>query len=914
MVVGMGGGNSIEVEVEAEGTRGFQRDMQSAEQSLSSLRETAFAAGAALTGIGVAGAAGIGAASQQAAELETAFAEVSTLMGEGQSAASQYGDTVADLSTEFAAQGGQVEVTNALYQTLSAGIADAGDETAFLETSLKAATAGLTETQTAVDALSTVVNAYSLDASESARVSDVLFETVRQGKTRFGELSDTIGRVVPTAAEMGVEIEQVSAAIATLTAQGQSTDQAVTSVNRALTSLLKPTAEANEVLERMGFESGRALVQAEGFAGALELLEEHTSETDDSMTDVFGNVRAMRAVLPLAGDASESFAENLDAMENSAGATDEAFQKMSDTAQFQVRQILNELKVAVSTLGDAFLSELAPVLESVASVIGDLTDWIQGLDESTRSLIARVGVVGTAFSLLAGAGTLAVATFSAVSGAILPVVAVLGTVAAAAGALWAAWQTNFGNIRGVARDTFGALRGLWATHGEPLQQDIQGVLDQLRAAWTQWGDEIQSVAEALLTYLSNTLVNGVDVALTGIRVVLDLLQGDFQGAFSTIEGFLDRWVGRVQNVLDALGLSGLFGGGGGQAILNSLRGVFNTITAIVNENVLPVFEKFAGLFTDIVSTVQNNSDMIQSAFSEAVSTFSEVWNTHAAPLVDEAIQTFNALLNNVIRPIVSLISAVITGTLRNIRRFWDRWGDEILTILMSSFEVVANIVGQVLDQILTTVRVTMALVRGDWGEAWEMMKGLVERTVGRIIDVIDPLWKILKNFIGLNIEFGMALTGGAVDAVKSILNTLQKIVGKTWESLVEITTEVLGLEQVEGENREFSPEAETGFVDPRGTPGLKQAFELGQDLGEGLAEGGIVTAPTAALVGEGGESEAVLPLSKLNTVLDAGGRGATVVVENMDLSGRDDPKKAGRDAARALNDELSSANLEDTHL
>jgi hypothetical protein len=47
----------------------------------------------------------------------------------------------------------------------------------------------------------------------------------------------------------------------------------------------------------------------------------------------------------------------------------------------------------------------------------------------------------------------------------------------------------------------------------------------------------------------------------------------------------------------------------------------------------------------------------------------------------------------------------------------------------------------------------------------------------------------------------------------------------------------------------------------------------------GLADGGIVTKPTLAMIGEGGESEAVIPLSKLNQV---GGSGdLTINVNNQ---------------------------------
>jgi len=52
-----------------------------------------------------------------------------------------------------------------------------------------------------------------------------------------------------------------------------------------------------------------------------------------------------------------------------------------------------------------------------------------------------------------------------------------------------------------------------------------------------------------------------------------------------------------------------------------------------------------------------------------------------------------------------------------------------------------------------------------------------------------------------------------------------------------------------------------------------------------LAEGGIVTGPTLALIGEGSESEAVIPLSKLNTMMQGGGNGAVEVYGR--LSGQD---------------------------
>ena len=53
-----------------------------------------------------------------------------------------------------------------------------------------------------------------------------------------------------------------------------------------------------------------------------------------------------------------------------------------------------------------------------------------------------------------------------------------------------------------------------------------------------------------------------------------------------------------------------------------------------------------------------------------------------------------------------------------------------------------------------------------------------------------------------------------------------------------------------------------------------------------FANGGIVTGPTLAMVGEGAESEAILPLSKLQTLVDNTGGGAGVI-PNVKITGED---------------------------
>jgi TP901 family phage tail tape measure protein len=411
------GNSSRSIEVAIEGDASSLRNAVSqSRQGLDNLRGSVRAAGGVLAAFS---AGAIAKSVQSASELESKFAEVTTLMDGNRDAAEEFGDEVARLSSEFAVQGGQVETVNSLYDILSAGFDDTESATTVLEESLKSARAGLAEASTTADLLTTILNGYGMEASEAGQVSDVLFQTIESGKTRMSELAGSLGRVVPTASEMGVGIEEVSAAVATLTARGQSTDEAVTAINRTLTSFLKPTGDAADVIDRMGYESGRALVEQEGLAGAIEEVQEHANNSSDELTDVVGSVRAMRATLPLANEASEDFQENLEAMDESAGAADEAFKEISDTTRFQFQQALNSLRSEMTRTGETFLPTVTDMIGGVEDLVSSFADLNRATDGAAGQLALLAGVAGgvgvmfgSTAAIIAGAGAAAFTAWS----------------------------------------------------------------------------------------------------------------------------------------------------------------------------------------------------------------------------------------------------------------------------------------------------------------------------------------------------------------------------------------------------------------------------------------------------------------------------------------------------------------------
>lgn len=288
-----------------------------------------------------------------AREFESKMSEVITLSDEIETNIDDYKAKVIALTRSIPVMA--TESAAALYQIVSAGH-DGADGMTILEQSAKAAVAGVTETATAADGITSILNAYQKSASEAESVSDMMFTTVRLGKTTFGELASYIAQVTPTAAAYGVEMDQVLAAIATLTKSGVPTAQAVTQIRQAIIA-------ASKVLGDGAFE-GRSLQEA------LGMIADKAGGSESKLRALVPEIEAVNGMLGLTGINARTASEHLDAMTQSAGATAKAFEQQMRDPQKQIELLKNNLLAAFSDLGEGALNtvgELAQLLNEAFS-------------------------------------------------------------------------------------------------------------------------------------------------------------------------------------------------------------------------------------------------------------------------------------------------------------------------------------------------------------------------------------------------------------------------------------------------------------------------------------------------------------------------------------------------------------------
>ncbi len=360
-------------------------------------------AGAAIAGVGVA-------STKMALDFEASIAEVKTLLPDlSEKGFDKIKADVLDLSKEMGIT--TEEMVPALYQAISAGVPPE-NVIDFLRVGAKASIGGVTDLATAVDGLTTIQNAFGYSADQTGRIADVLFTGVKLGKTTMEELSNSMFQAAPLAAALGLDIEDVVAATATLTKSGTPTSVAMTQIRQAMVALSKPTADMAPLIEATGFESGEALLQAEGFAGALGLLTEAAGGNKEVLAKAFGSVEALQAVLGLTGENAEMAAGDLAAMMDATGAADKAFETMADTAKFKLGKFLNLIRVEMTKLGIRILPLLTkgldwainrfekaiPILETFAQYIGFiikdgdfLNDFLSDLPKPLRGVAKAFG-------------------------------------------------------------------------------------------------------------------------------------------------------------------------------------------------------------------------------------------------------------------------------------------------------------------------------------------------------------------------------------------------------------------------------------------------------------------------------------------------------------------------------------------
>ena len=574
---------------------------------------------------------------------ETSLAKVGTIADLGKLSIQKLGSQITDMSNTMGIAA--TDIAEATYQAISAG-QDTANAVEFAGQAAKLATAGFTSTTSAVDILTTALNAYGLSADQATHVSDVLLTTQNLGKTSVDELSSSMGKVIPLAAAYNVSVENLSSGLAVMTANGIATAEATTYTKSMLNELGDTGSSVGKILQQ---QTGKSFAQlnAEGksLGDVLQILYDSVGGDSTAFAGLWSSVEAGTGALSLASGGADKFNGVLAQMVDSAGATDTAYQTMTDTFQHS----MESLQTTAENLSIDLFEAMEPGLMEAAN-------W--GTD-CLNTLTSALNEGGPAAMLDAASGILENLT--------------AGVVQKIPGLASAATQVTTKLVQYLTDhqdEIFDAGIQL-------LEQLIIGITDNLPQLITAAAELIAKFSAALISHLPDLLNCGAALLTTLVDGILRSIENLGEAALACIakltgvwDGSMDDWGHIGENIVTGL--------------LNGITGMWDTLVSTVK-----------GKVNGMVSTVKNvlGIHSPSKAFTEIGENVTQGLvngiNT-GAPAAEQAIQNIAQTLSDY-GPDFATVGATITEQFRTkLTEGWAQIQSDIQTDALGAIETLAT--------------------------------------------------------------------------------------------------------------------------------------------------------------------------------------------------------------------------------
>lgn len=614
------------------------------------------------------------AATKMAIDFETSFAKVSTLLDSNVVDYDQYKNDILDASSKSKIAVG--EFSESVYQSISAGV-DQRKAIGFTTEAMKLAKGGFTDGAKAVDVLTTAINVYGMSAEDVTRVSDVLINTQNLGKTTVDELASSIGMVLPITSQLNMSFEDTMAVMATLTKNGIGTSQAVTGLKAALSNIVKPTTEAADAAEILGIDFSSAALQSKGLIPFLddiktsmesaapdfarmsdavfenriemqkleeqgkkntdqykqlkkttenmekdmEVLAQASDSTISGFATLFGSVEGLNSMMVLTSETgSKDLQASMDAMYNSAGAAQTAFDKMDATPAEKMKGALNELKNSAIKLG----AKLIPVVTKIADKISELVEWFEELSPAQQENIVKMG------GMIAVAGPLLKVTGGLVQGygKLKPLIKGTSTLFSKGAPIVGKFATKLAESTGLIGKVGGALTKLVpaASSAVPALTGVAGSATAMGGAAaggiTGLGALATSLGSAAVAAAPFVVAGGA-VAAAGYGIYkclskdvipeVDLFADKTTAAYNQVTGVTEYTTVKIseetqKQVQSYLDLS--------NSAQQESMNMYTGITAITDTGIASITEKVNGMANSVITATNTQRDEVVKGYQD----------------------------------------------------------------------------------------------------------------------------------------------------------------------------------------------------------------------------------------------------------------------------------------------------------
>lgn len=722
--------------------------------------------------LSAAAAGTLTAVTKGASDFQNDMAKMSTLFDTSQVSVQKLSKEFLNLSNETGKSA--VELTEAGYQALSASV-PVEKLGGFIRTSANMAKVGFTDTATSVDLLSTAVNAYGLEADQADSIANKLVNTQNLGKTSVNELASSMGKVIPTAAGMNVNLDQLCTMYTLMTKQGIATAESTTYMNSMLNELGDSGTDVGKVLKEKTGKSFQDLMKDGKTTGdALKILKDYSKETGTAFNELWSSQEAGKAAMALLNDSAGDFNETMGSMANVADLVGQGLEKMN-TPSAKMAKALNRIKNSGIELGSVLLTTVAPYVEQFTKKVEELTEKFNKMPDSQKKMVlVMLAVVASISPVLAimgklikvfADGPIAVGNLmkgfgklqTAIAGINAPVVAIVAVIAVLVSAFTHLWNTNE-NFRNNMIAIWDQIRDKISSFVDNVKERFAGlnisfadIVSALKAIWDGFCEILAPVFEGAFAALADTITTVCDVLIGILDTFIGLFTGNWEQCWTGIqEVFGGIWEGIKAVLTD---------------VLESLKGVLDT---------------FLGWFgTDLDTVWSEITSTVESVWNGIVDFFASVWNeiTSAASSAWETIK-------NVITVAIMLIGEIISAAVQIISLPWRFIWENCKEYIIAAWETIKNVISSALNTISSVI-----------SAGWNAISAVVSPVIDTIINIVSSGWNLISSVVS-NVTQGILGVVSSVwnsisGVVSSVMGTISSVMSSGWNAAKGVVTSAI---------------------------------------------------------------------------------------------------------------------------
>ncbi len=760
---------------------------KAAKVSFEDIGSEAGAIGKKFTMVGVGGAAALGFAANESMKFHSSVAEVMSITTRAAFPISEIERIGKEMASTY---GGDLnQQVKTLYQAASSGATNAAEASALMTEANKLAVAGFTDSFKAVDAITNVLNAYGMQMTDAEKVSDAMFVTAKVGKTTIDELATQIGRVAPTAASVGVSMDDMMSVIAGASTQLGNGTAAIDGLKEGLANIINPSKDASDEAARLGIKFDAATLRAKGFNGFLKQITGSAKYNADTMGKLFGSMTAYNTMSALAANGGKNFNDSLDAMAKKKGAAGDAFNTIAETGAFAATVLKSNLQVALVGIGDS----IAPTIGVFVTMMNNLLKKFNASPPIVKKIVAGILVFGTVAALATGAllGLVAAVTAVAFAGE-----AALIAAAAAVGL--------FGQLIVVAA----VAAAVFYLFKRAYEENLGGFADFVDRTYTK----VKLAFDGLTQLFSDGAFSGA--------VMTDMAKAE-NGGIKAFAITVFMWFSRIKNYFVGIGE-------GFSSVMATLGPAFTRLVAAIREigaalgfvqegpvEAAESFDAFGKMGERVGAIIGGVATFLIDVFTGVAQAVK--WVVKSFSFMRSTGPGLGSALGSLFDSFTRLGEAlgIVSKTGTSTTSVWAILGGVIGTVvgvIVNTIVMLINVFAAVLAIVSSVVGGVIGMFQG----LWNFIEGFVMVVYGLMTGNWKMVWDGAKLMVFGFVQFVLNALNGLVGAVFSIVDKITGAFGKATnltaqlnkekDSLLNSTQQGLGIQTaVGGQDRRALP-------------------------------------------------------------------------------------------------------------